>query len=394
MTLTVTIGPAVDLRPSRLRLDRPRGRWWALLKPVSAEYTGYGVDLTPEVLAEVAASYDPAVDMAPLKFDHVDKGPAQGWVQAVRFDGDVLWIQPTDLTAAATEGIRGRQILRMSAEIDPAHPETGGWYLFGVALLGAASPAVLGLPHIHLSARRYRLADNPENPMDEDELDETHDDNANPEEQPEADPTDDDALEDDLDLVDDLAEDDADGDDADDDDGSEDDEPDDTAAVRLSRERRALNRERRAARREVRLARLERSRNTVERDVEALGARVNLGMRRAGLVGLLLTLKAAERPTAVRLARPGKNGKAGKDGQRRTVERPAYDVLLASLRALPDPADGLRGDLASEDGAPAAGRDRRSAVQLAADTRLGIDGERALELQRRYPTAFGSNQND
>ncbi|MEM9596779.1 MAG: hypothetical protein AAGD06_21090 [Acidobacteriota bacterium] len=390
MTRTVTIGPPVDLRPSRLRLDRPQGRWWALLKPVSAEYTGYGVDLTPEVLAEVAASYDPAVDMAPLKFDHVNKGPAQGWVQAVRFDGDVLWIQPTDLSAAATEGIRGRQILRMSAEIDPEHPETGGWYLFGVALLGAASPAVLGLPHIQLSARRYRLADALEIPMDEDELDETHDDNANPEEQPEVDPTDD-ALEDDLDLVDDLDEDDPpdeDDADADGDDGSEDDEPEDTDAVRLSRERRALNRERKKARREVRLARRERARNTVERDVEALGARVNLGMRRAGLVGLLLTLKAAERPTSVRLARKGK------DGQRRTVERPAYDVLLASLRALPDPAAGLGGDLASEDGAPAAGRDRRSAVQLARDTRLGIDGERALELQRRYPTAFGPNQTD
>jgi hypothetical protein len=124
----------------------------------------HGITITPQRLSEMAAAYDPAVEMASLNLDHNWGGPSLGWCERVWLQDGALWVRYTDLDPATVALIRDKRYTRRSAEIALSHPVTGGWYLTGCALLGNARPAIPGLPPVTLCRPQYVLTARKENP--------------------------------------------------------------------------------------------------------------------------------------------------------------------------------------------------------------------------------------
>ncbi|HET7040717.1 MAG TPA: hypothetical protein VFI13_01815 [Gemmatimonadales bacterium] len=126
------------------------------LVPVDLAET-HGIEITPARLEEMAAAYDPAVEMASLNLDHNWGGPSLGWCERVWIQDGALWVRYVDLDPATVELVRSKRYTRRSAEIALSHPVTGGWYLTGCALLGNARPAIAGLPPVTLCRPQYVL---------------------------------------------------------------------------------------------------------------------------------------------------------------------------------------------------------------------------------------------
>jgi hypothetical protein len=117
----------------------------------------HGIEITPQRLAEMAAAYNPAVEMASLNLDHNWGGPSLGWCERVWLQEGALWVRYVDLDPATVDLVREKRYTRRSAEIALSHPVTGGWYFTGCALLGNARPAVAGLPPVTLCRPQYVL---------------------------------------------------------------------------------------------------------------------------------------------------------------------------------------------------------------------------------------------
>jgi hypothetical protein len=127
----------------------------------------HGINITPERLAEMAAAYNPSVEMASLNLDHNWGGPSLGWCERIWLQDSALWVRYTDLDPATVELVRAKRYTRRSAEIALSHPITGGWYFTGCALLGNARPAVAGLPPVTLCRPQYVLTAPKETPVPE-----------------------------------------------------------------------------------------------------------------------------------------------------------------------------------------------------------------------------------
>jgi hypothetical protein len=138
------------------------------LIPVDLTET-HGITITSQRLQEMAAAYDPAVEMASLNLDHNWGGPSLGWCERVWLQDSALWVRYVDLDPATVELIRDKRYTRRSAEIALNHPITGGWYLTGCALLGNARPAIPGLPPVTLCRPQYVLTARKETSMSETE---------------------------------------------------------------------------------------------------------------------------------------------------------------------------------------------------------------------------------
>jgi len=102
---------------------------------------------TVDDLDAIAASYDPALHSAALKFDHIDQGPAAGWISRVYRSGEKLLVDVVNATKEAADGFLGEWRNR-SAEIYRDFEGSGKPYLRGLALLGSAAPHVKGLAHV------------------------------------------------------------------------------------------------------------------------------------------------------------------------------------------------------------------------------------------------------
>ena len=129
----------------------------------------HGITITLQRLQEMAAAYDPAIEMASLNLDHNWGGPSLGWCERVWLQDAALWVRYIDLDPATVELIRSKRYTRRSAEIALSHPVTGGWYLTGCALLGNARPAIPGLPPVTLCRPQYVLTARKETTMPEDD---------------------------------------------------------------------------------------------------------------------------------------------------------------------------------------------------------------------------------
>ncbi len=136
------------------------------LVPIDLTET-HGIVITTERLAEMAAAYDPSIEMASLNLDHNTAGPSLGWCERIWLQDDALWVRYTDLDPATVELIRTKRYTRRSAEIALSHPVTGGWYFTGCALLGNARPAIAGLPPVTLCRPQYVLPSRKEPPVSE-----------------------------------------------------------------------------------------------------------------------------------------------------------------------------------------------------------------------------------
>ncbi len=129
----------------------------------------HGINITPQRLQEMAAAYNPTVEMASLNLDHDAGGPSLGWCERVWIQDDALWVRYIDLDPATVELVRTKRYTRRSAEIALNHPATEGWYFTGCALLGNARPAITGLPPVTLCRPQYVLSTRKETPMPEDD---------------------------------------------------------------------------------------------------------------------------------------------------------------------------------------------------------------------------------
>lgn len=331
----------------------------AVMRPQDLSLT-HGHELRLENLEEMIASYDPAIQVATLNFDHAFGGPAHGWCEKAWLDGEIFMARWLDLSGEAIDGIRSRRWFRQSGEISMHHPATGGWYFEGMALLGAKAPAIWGLPPVRLERKRYvvnagALAPLTQVPAEEAEQEDAMKDpkksadepaEKEPPPPPPATPANPAALE--------------------------------LAAIQA--ERTALADETKAARAERLAARRERVAAEVQRDLAALGSRLSPAMLKTGLRELLIELKAADTPLTLKFA-------VTAGGKEEIVERNAYQVVLSALQAAPEFKALGAGELAgleTEDGAALA-RDHRTAEERAFDASNGITDERALELQRKYP---------
>jgi hypothetical protein len=155
----------IDLAAAANAGDSPVLEFPALI-PVDLTET-HGIDITLPRLAEMAAAYNPSIEMASLNLDHDWGGPSLGWCERLWLQDNALWVRYIDLDPETVDLIRAKRYTRRSAEIALNHPITGGWYFTGCALLGNARPAVAGLPPVTLCRPQYVLTPPKETPMPE-----------------------------------------------------------------------------------------------------------------------------------------------------------------------------------------------------------------------------------
>lgn len=128
-----------------------------ILRPGSfTSVEGKTVSFSRDDLAQIAASYDPAKDAAPIVIGHPKMAdPAYGWVGKLELQGDVLVARPSEISPSFAEAVKAGHYRKISAQLyqpgDPNSPAPEGWYLRHVGFLGAAAPAIKGLGQVSLS---------------------------------------------------------------------------------------------------------------------------------------------------------------------------------------------------------------------------------------------------
>ena len=135
--------------------------WWPIARALNL-IEEKGIDLTPELLAEMAADYDPSVVEAAVNLDHQWGGPALAWIDQVevREDG-LLWVHLYSIQDELRQEVRAGRYKRVSPEIDPKHPATGRPALVGLAVLGNLTPAIYALPGVKLSKEVPEMPEKP-----------------------------------------------------------------------------------------------------------------------------------------------------------------------------------------------------------------------------------------
>ena len=127
------------IRPGALHMARP-GTW--------TDMHGDLVAVTGELLAALAASYDPAIFRAPLVVGHPKTNtPAFGWLASVHADGAGLHGVPIEVDpafAAAAARYPNRSLSYWPAD-HPGSPVPGQPYIRHLGVLGATPPAIPGL---------------------------------------------------------------------------------------------------------------------------------------------------------------------------------------------------------------------------------------------------------
>jgi hypothetical protein len=101
-------------------------------------------------VAAIAASYDPAVQAAPIVLGHPKTDdPAWGWVKGLSVQDGRLVAETEKVDPAFAEGVEAGRYRYVSAAFyapsDARNPKPGSWYLRHVGFLGAQPPAVKGL---------------------------------------------------------------------------------------------------------------------------------------------------------------------------------------------------------------------------------------------------------
>lgn len=102
---------------------------------------------TKKEIAEIAKNYDPKFCEAPITIDHQQSGPAYGWVDTVKADGDKLKVAFKDVPSEFEKDVNDGKYKKVSVELY-RNLEGKGAYLKAVSFLGAATPQVKGLEPI------------------------------------------------------------------------------------------------------------------------------------------------------------------------------------------------------------------------------------------------------
>ncbi len=336
-----------------IALTAEAGMVWLLARPIDLTET-HGYDLTAERLAQMAASYNPAIEAAAINVDHVRSGDAFGWLTDVQWDGKHLTARPSNLSSEIAERVRAGKLTRVSIEFTSSHPATGGYYLTGLALLGAQTPAIWGLPPIELSSTEsiYRLQEvlmpNPA-PVD-----------PPTDPQPAPQPTTPPAAQGPAAPPVAAAE----------------------SVTELSVQVQLAQRERQQLANDRQQLRAERAAFGIQRQVDALGPRIPSQIA-SRLVTCLSALSSVENPVIVELA-------VDSGGTR---QADAVTEILGCLSQLPEIITPGRQELAgpgADDSAPITGV---TADQLSAGINAGLSSERIAELAAKYPLSNNEDPN-
>ena len=102
---------------------------------------------TKKEIAEIAKNYDPKFCEAPITIDHQQSGPAFGWVESVKADGEKLKVAFKDIPQEFEQAVNDGKYKKVSVELY-RNLEGKGAYLKAVSFLGAATPQVKGLEQI------------------------------------------------------------------------------------------------------------------------------------------------------------------------------------------------------------------------------------------------------
>ncbi len=102
---------------------------------------------TKKEIAEIAKNYDPKFCEAPITIDHQQSGPAYGWVDTVKADGDKLKVAFKDIPSEFEKDVNEGKYKKVSVELYK-NLEGKGAYLKAVSFLGAATPQIKGLEPI------------------------------------------------------------------------------------------------------------------------------------------------------------------------------------------------------------------------------------------------------
>ena len=111
---------------------------------------GQDVTLSPDLLAQLAASYDPAIYQAPLVIGHPKtNSPAFGHLAKLELTPDGLFGEPINVDPAFAEAVNSGRYPQRSLSFWPAdHPSSptpGRPYIRHLGVLGAVPPAIPGL---------------------------------------------------------------------------------------------------------------------------------------------------------------------------------------------------------------------------------------------------------
>ncbi len=104
-------------------------------------------NFTEKEISEIAKNYDPKFCEAPITIDHQQSGPAYGWVESAKADGDKLKVSFKDIPAEFENDVNKGKYKKVSVEIYK-NLEGKGAYLKAVSFLGAAIPQIKGLEPI------------------------------------------------------------------------------------------------------------------------------------------------------------------------------------------------------------------------------------------------------
>jgi hypothetical protein len=112
---------------------------------------GRTLDFNDAALADLVASYDPAAAEAPIVVGHPQlDSPAYGWAKSLSVQDGVLYAEPHQVEPTFAKAVNDGRYKKISASIylpdSPGNPKPGHHYLRHIGFLGAAPPAVKGLP--------------------------------------------------------------------------------------------------------------------------------------------------------------------------------------------------------------------------------------------------------
>ena len=142
--------------------ERLNQGWVAIFKPGKHRAkNGKEYTFSEQDVAAIAAGYSPAVHQSPAVVGHPElDAPAYAWADQLEFDGAVLWAHLKDVAAQFSAWVRQGFYRNISASFyEPERsPVPGKWYLKHIGFLGAAPPAVPGLPHAAFAADRPAIA--------------------------------------------------------------------------------------------------------------------------------------------------------------------------------------------------------------------------------------------
>lgn len=102
---------------------------------------------TKKEIKQIADNYNPEFCEAPVTIDHQQSGPAYGWVENVKADGEKLKVSFKDMPDTMKNDVNAGRFKKVSVEIYK-NLEGKGFYLKAVSFLGAAAPQVKGLEQI------------------------------------------------------------------------------------------------------------------------------------------------------------------------------------------------------------------------------------------------------